>query len=76
MLFLPAEQPLAHILGAKPQRFTNMIEGKYPITARFDDPILSFIEKLLLANCLRRQIVLEAVNRIFQERQHESLLRL
>jgi len=76
MLLFPEHQPAAHILRVKTQRLTDIVKGKHPIAARRCDPLLGFVEQPLVFAALRKQIVLEANDRIFQNRQQELLLRL
>jgi len=65
MLLFPEHQPAAHILRVKTQRLTDIVKGKHPIAARRCDPLLGFVEQPLVFAALRKQIVLEANDRIF-----------
>jgi hypothetical protein len=61
----PSEQTLTQVGGVKSQSRADIFEGKHPIAAHFDDPLLRLPEKALILCALCEEIILKAMNGIF-----------
>ena len=53
---------------------TDISKGEYPLAAFIEYPFFRFVEKLLCFAALSQDIVLKAINGIFQDRQDERFL--
>ena len=55
---------------------TDISKGEYPIASFIQDPFFGLVKKLFCFAALSQDIVLKAINGIFQNRQDEPFLGL
>ncbi len=73
LLSPPIAQTPAQKLRLDSERFAHRLERERPFSAFADQPLLSLAEQTLARPALRVRIILEASQRVFQDRHHQLL---
>jgi len=74
-LFLaPARQSLPNVCGVELQNTADVFKAEDPIRATVENPSACLVENPFAPSAGRRMIILQALNGIFQYREHKALL--
>src|SRR4029450_422303 len=75
-LCAPLAQAAADILGADLEGVADVLEGEQPAPIAGRDPLARLVEHLPAARISRMRVLLVAVDRVLEHRQHEKALAL
>src|SRR5689334_20608625 len=73
---LPADQSRAQVLRVHAERLADIVERKQPLGILLQDPLLGLAKQLQTVALARECILLVASHGVFQDREHETRLRL
>src|SRR5207249_6238116 len=76
VLLAPFPEPTAHVLRVDLERVADVLEGEEPDAIRGRDPLARLIVHLAAARVPRVRVLLVAVDRVLEDRQHEEALAL